>query len=278
MNMNELHRLQSEQLLIMKQFIKICNEHDIKYFMAYGSLLGTVRHGGTIPWDYDIDLFMKREDFLLLTDFISEMPNNIIIKPMYTENYDKVSLVRLYKKETRIFHKNHNGKGRIDGIHIDIFIIDYAREYPKFLKNVLLLPLCKYLSLCQIDKFERVWLYDRFKNNILKKCIVASSKCVSKICSSASIQNILNYILISKNNTNYYICLLDLRKQSFWKKDWFNNVISKQYEDVYVTIPEKYDQILTNMYGDYMKVPPENERYTSIMKDIIIEFNESNAI
>ena len=277
MNKNELKKLQNEQLSIMKEVVDICNKHDLNYFMAYGSLLGTIRHQGTIPWDYDIDLFMIRDDYLNFTRFMKDLPKNLIIKKMYTNDDVKVSLVRLYKKETRVYHKNHDDDSRIDGIHIDIFILDYAKNYSKILKKIIL-SICKYLSLCQLDKFERKWLYDRFQNNKIKKCIVASSRLISSLYNSDKIQKMLYSLLVSENPTSKYLCILDLRVQAYWNKNWFGKGIQKVYENFKVNVPECYDLILKNMYGNYLELPPEKDRFTSNMKDIIIEFNSKNTL
>lgn len=60
----ELRRFQLFQLDILREFMRVCNEHDLRWWLAYGSLLGAARHGGFIPWDDDIDVFMPAEDYL----------------------------------------------------------------------------------------------------------------------------------------------------------------------------------------------------------------------
>lgn len=277
MDLKELKELQNEQFEIMKDVIEVCQKHNINYFMAYGSLLGTIRHNGTIPWDYDIDLFMKRTDFELFAQHLSELSDFLIKKNMYTNDTSKVSLFRLYKKGTRIYHKDHYDSSRIDGIHIDIFILDYAKYYPTFLKKIVI-GISKYLSLGQLDKFERRWLYDHFKENVIKRLIVASSKFISVICSTSTIQILLHHLLVSKKQTQSLLCLLDLRVNAYWESQWFDKKIIREYEGVSVNVPKEYDVVLKKMYGDYMKLPPEKDRFTSYMNDIIIDFGRKKQI
>ena len=59
-------KLQKKELEIMKYFDNFCEENNIKYYLAYGTLLGSIRHHGFIPWDDDVDVFVSGEDFLKL--------------------------------------------------------------------------------------------------------------------------------------------------------------------------------------------------------------------
>ena len=70
-----LKHLQSLELMILKDFIKICEEYDLTYYMYAGSLLGAVRHNGFIPWDDDLDVIMFRDDYEKFKKVFSSSPN-----------------------------------------------------------------------------------------------------------------------------------------------------------------------------------------------------------
>ena len=57
-----MNDVQKKQLEILKEFIRVCDKHNLRYFMVGGSALGAARHKGFIPWDDDIDVGMPRED------------------------------------------------------------------------------------------------------------------------------------------------------------------------------------------------------------------------
>ena len=81
-----LKHLQSLELMILKEFINICEENNLTYYMYAGSLLGTIRHQGFIPWDDDLDVIMFRDDFEKFKEiFISNPHDKIKLLSIETE-------------------------------------------------------------------------------------------------------------------------------------------------------------------------------------------------
>lgn len=271
MNIKDLKHIQNHQLCILKQLDYICQRESINFYMAYGSLLGTIRHQGTIPWDYDIDVFMTRSEFIRLYEVINDyLPVGLVFKCLYSNNKNIVGLARIYDVNTHIFHKDHYEKNRLDGIHIDIFILDYARAYSTWSKKIIL-SLCKFLSIAQLDSFEKKWLYNNFNKNLFKRLIVRSSSIISCCLSPDSLQHIISFLVTSKKVSRAYITLLDLKENSYWPVRCFEQFEFKMYEDLIVKVPYGYDELLKLKYNNYLELPPEEERYTSIMEDYIFQ-------
>lgn len=82
----DIEKLKEIELELLDQFIYVCNQLNIKYYMIGGSLLGTVRHKGFIPWDDDIDVAMQRDDYDIFIQFAQELlPENIFLQTFMTD-------------------------------------------------------------------------------------------------------------------------------------------------------------------------------------------------
>ena len=121
----EIEHLHEIELMILKDVVKILEKHDLKYYMYGGSLLGTVRHKGFIPWDDDIDIILFREDFNKSLDILyNELPEKYeLIHMNYIEDcfgsFAKISLKNTIFSRWYTFYTDFDM-----GIHIDLFILD----------------------------------------------------------------------------------------------------------------------------------------------------------
>ena len=75
-----LQELQMVEVNVLNEFIKFCDDNDLKYFVVYGTLLGTIRHNGIIPWDNDIDVCMPRYDYQRFIELTEKNGLNDFIK------------------------------------------------------------------------------------------------------------------------------------------------------------------------------------------------------
>ena len=153
MEKEKLKKLHNVEVEILDEFNRICNKHNLQYFLSYGTLLGAVRHQGFIPWDDDLDVSMPREDY---EKFI-EIAEDELNKEYYIDNKntnDKyyLNFTKLRKKNTvfeQDFQVNYDGP---KGIWVDIFPIDeIKKENSKllFIQNKLdstIFRICHYKS------------------------------------------------------------------------------------------------------------------------------------
>src|SRR5699024_2273587 len=146
LNDKQLRKLQKEQMILLKEFDRICRKHNIAYYLHAGTLLGAVRHGGFIPWDDDIDLSMFRNDYNKLK---SIMEKEIDMKKFFFQNqetdqhynwvFERLRLNNtVYKRVGQEHLKCHNG------IFIDIFPLDNISEN-KF-KQFFTINICKFFK------------------------------------------------------------------------------------------------------------------------------------
>ncbi len=256
-----LKKIHDLELMILKDFIKICDEHNLTYYMYAGSLLGTIRHNGFIPWDDDLDVIMFREDyerfkkiFLSSTNDKYELLTNETEKE-YFYLFSKFMLKGTKFEEEWISQLNF----RI-GINIDIFVLDDLADN-------------KYKRFYQLKK---AFLYNRLL--LVSKIKLNDLSFVSKLVSH-SLYHILNFCKITPHKLNNR-CLKFLRKYSnnnsqqvfdisataeeypqIFNRNDFKEVKKVQFEDIQVNVPKNYDGILKSLYGDYMELPPKEKRY-----------------
>lgn len=258
-----LKRLQNEELGILKDFIKICEKYDINYFVMYGTAIGAVRHNGFIPWDDDMDICMLRADY---EKFLEVAPQEVegkykIMGPDSEETY--YNLVPNMNKIGTKFHTIYD-RGKYDsGILIDIFPLDCVADDEKEKKK-------------QIKK-AKFWreLYI-LKNVNFYKLHQPGIKTKIKHIICAIVHYALNIFGISgefiykqhKKVAQKYNGKTN-NVTSFVEYDAYETCMSiddifplkkVKYDDIYVNIPNEYDKILTNRYGDYMELPKEEER------------------
>ena len=130
---DKISEIHAVELDILKFFMKYCEDHDLSWFALHGTLLGAVRHGGFIPWDEDIDVGMRREDF----DRLVSMFRNNAEQPYFLQTFKNdhwvfhggyAKLIRENTAQIKPYEKNRPGHY---GIGIDIFPLDYCEEDPE---------------------------------------------------------------------------------------------------------------------------------------------------
>ena len=265
----QLKALQNEELNILEDFIRVCKELNCKYYLFGGTLLGCIRHQGFIPWDDDIDVCMPREDY----EIFLEKGQELLKKNHFIQNYrtDKEftwGFSKIRNSETTFVEPIHSNADINHGVYIDIFPLDGFKTSKLYkFKNTLI----KCLLNIQISKH-------RPKENAYKYSLKKRGKKLFKFLFLNGISNLLyskktlsELLEIKDNNAknvsiekSIYLCSnLDPIYQyniKLYKKEYFGEGIIKHFETLEVCVPKEFDKILNISYGDYMKLPPEDQR------------------
>lgn len=254
-----LKKVQAFQCEILDVVVKICEKHNIEYFLIAGTLLGAVRHKGFIPWDDDIDIGMIRKDYDRFLEVVEkELPENMILDYFNTNKKYYLNFIKIRNKNTvyeEKFAQNYDGP---NGIWIDIFPFDNSAQ-----DNSVQLRARRKISLI----LGRIQLYKNNliindKHTLIKKIIGL----IFKPFSCRFIGNIQEKIMrIGNKNDNKYIINLastyDYKKEIVLKEKYFP-LRKIEFENKYYYCANDYDYVLKKVYGEYMILPPMDKRIT----------------
>ena len=233
----------------------VCVENNLRYSLAFGTLLGAVRHSGFIPWDDDIDIMMPREDYeKLIKIWKDTAPEGYILQDYrtdldYTNNFAKIrknhtTFLQTEEERKKTYHK---------GIFIDIFPADKVAR-GKILREI------QYVA-CAINL-----LYSRGYTSGTKGVIGG----IEKILLSTNpkkypkrrelAEKIIRYWNSDKNAEYFLPCVIEWCKGYYHPADMFDELVKIQFNGKEYYAVKDYDKILRLEYGDYMLLPPEEER------------------
>lgn len=252
---DDLEELKSIELNIMKKIHSFCIEKGITYYLAYGTLIGAIRHNGFIPWDDDIDIQMFREDYeRFIVEFGKEQEQyglqivNSKTKPYFGRNMSKV-----IDTNTVVVEKKYNKDDNI-GVFVDIWPLDGTPNNRWHRKIVMFIA--KILSKMQLAastdyKQEEV---------LLRKLAVIVCNFFSSSKLLALIDKISQRYKIEDSDNLFVYC----GTENEIAKDNYSKAVLHDFEDALFYIPAGYDEILATYYGDYM-TPPTNKKPNHIM-------------
>jgi lipopolysaccharide cholinephosphotransferase len=249
-----LRKLQKTELEILDCFVDFCHNHNLKYFLIGGTLLGAIRHKGFIPWDDDIDIGMVREDYEKLIElFYNEFDNEYYLKSLKNSEPYWFHYVKICKKNT-LFHENDFITiKQSNGIFIDVLPFDNVIKcYPlQFYQDIRMTFFKKFIR-AKIKSQNRI-----IKNPIIKIFVGFFSYRFLQ-------QQITNTSLLLNNIRSKYLGLIGggygFVRETHLKTTIFP-LTTVIFEGKEYFAPNDYTTFLSSLYGnDYMELPPPEKR------------------
>ncbi len=254
--LEERKKISYEILLYVDRW---CKEHNVKYYLAYGTLLGAVRHEGFIPWDDDIDLIMFREDYQkFIKDFNCSQNKNY--KCLYFEDGSfYLPYAKVVNLDTTMASDNFIELDDL-GIGIDIFPYDYAKSdkhRKKIFFNLKMLRYSLYNNSKELTGNKRIsiklFFYWYAKKEGWKKWAKRIQYKTKKLYGTKEKYCFSLGAMISGDNRVYDV-------------EWFKEDVNLSFEQVDFPAPKKHDLILKQRYGNYMQLPPVENRIMHLNK------------
>jgi lipopolysaccharide cholinephosphotransferase len=253
--MKEISSVEIKRILLdlMCDIHQFCITNDIKYSLAFGSLIGTMRHQGFIPWDDDIDIYMMREDYDRFRKTYKPSKNYMKLNDCekddnYHRTFLKLEDTRTVVYEVSVFDYL--------GISIDIFPVDNLFD-----------DLEKSLKLCKKVEFYRkihiiksLTLRNDF--GLLKKIVMGIGKVLFMTFGVHDVT--MKMVRLSKNgkDNSKYVTILDMNHNNdlIFERSIYENVILRAFEDKEFYTMKDADIWLRKRYGNYMELPPIEKR------------------
>ena len=250
-----MNELQATLLEMIKWFHNYCVKNSLTYYMVYGSLLGAVRHQGFIPWDDDVDVCMPREDY---EKFITMMKNNgkeYILETPYSGKKDFCyDFCKLYDIRTTLVEDVKDEIKR--GVYIDIFPLDGVGD-----------NICEAKRHCRLVTYYRYLLGAKIinlskKRKLYKNILLVLMEILLSIVSVNKLTIKIDQIRKRKSYdlSKYVGAALIYKEKEIVEKQIFGKPKLYKFENIEVYGPEKYDEYLTSIYGDWRKLPPKEKQ------------------
>ncbi len=251
----ELKDLWKVELDILSEFQKVCDKYGLTWYADGGTLLGTVRHQGYIPWDDDIDIIMPFEDYLQFSKLHKEFKGKYFLQSWETENGFEPYHMKIRRSDTTGYCEKEK-RYPADwnrGIAIDVFALCYIPD------NILI----RMFQLILLKIIRAVWHgYEAERDGIQ----AADSKVIDSILKKTYrlTKRIADYKRLSKWYCNIAgwqkkkssMCgpsmFLPGRKTLIWKSEWYEKTEMMKFMDRELPCPAEWEKRLTVQYGDYM--------------------------
>ena len=257
---------QKASLEALKHLRDYCEKNNITYYLAYGTLIGAVRHKGFIPWDDDVDVWVPRPDYERLLSEYKDESNQFRLFSCFSDKEYILPYAKLDNGHTARLNKDGSLDGR--GIGIDLFPLDglpqdldyaarvFKRQNDKFFKIVI-----------------RLYSYSRLTADTAVHRI---KHLVGKAGSLAGLINLTSRQVAKKMYSEEYeqcsmtACVTGIYTGRFipFDKKWLTST-AMEFEGELFNCPGGYHEILSKIYGDYMSVPPETERTSTHTEEFV---------
>lgn len=242
------------ELGILNYISEVCQQNNIRYYLMAGTLIGAIRHKGFIPWDDDIDIGMPRPDYNKFKNIVGDRLHNDRFRLLSYEygNLD-YNFMKMIDDRTVVYEKYISGS---IGVWVDIFPIDGLPPNPVVAKI-----LC-----CNLEFWRRLLNIRNAKKDIAtKKNRIFLKRIIAPVAECFSVRFLCNRINGIFKNYNYDECIFvgavsgGFSYKARISKDVYEQTML-EFEGERYMAPVGSDKLLTQLYGDYMQLPPIEDR------------------
>lgn len=255
---NTVAHVQFKILEIMKYIDKLCRENGIVYYIMGGTALGAIRHGGFIPWDDDLDIFMTPSEYEKFKKVFESQNSELFVLQEWetTPKYLEYAKIRM-NGTTFIEEHFKDRKDMHHGIYVDIMILHKVPDCVITQKLVYLYS--KFVTLYGLS--QRNW-----KPKTKAQAIILKSLKIlpCKLMANIAYRKIYRYDGREKNFKYCYWITPAKFRNGLFDSEFFADPIDIPFEDTLLMGSDKIKEYLEYRYGDYMKLPSEAQQKAAV--------------
>lgn len=248
----DLNEIKNIELDILQQVHDFCEKNNIRYSLCGGTLIGAIRHKGFIPWDDDIDIMMLRSDY---ERFVSTFKMNGYSVHNYKNDKGYLNtFAKVYNDKTLVIE---NGVTH-ESVYVDVFPVDDFPNNGWATKSTLAFR--KFLF--RFATYKSIPLFSK-KYSIVKQAAVHAIRFLSAPFSAHTISAIINKYCArfhEKSPVFRGVLVFGYDAREILDANVFDEYIDLDFEGRKFKTIKNYNAYLKSIYGDYMKLPPEEER------------------
>ena len=269
-----INDLEAKKLLCsnLDTLVKFFDEHGLRYCLSYGTLLGAVRHQGFIPWDDDVDVMMPRPDYNRFLDLTRQIKVNANLDVLYFPETAQYfwPFAKIVNTDTMLIEKQlrndlQHWLKQYYGLYIDIFPIDgfpdNKDEQIRFFRRI-----TSYMKGLQRSTYMARRVPSKPMTMLLRVIYKASELLGFRYYLKKLTQLAQTYPYDKQDFVGS--CFGSYGIREVVKKEYFVDSVDVSFEGRAYSAPIGYHEYLASIYGDYMKLPPEEKRVSHHRREL----------
>lgn len=253
-----VRQVQQKILEVMKYIDRLCRSHGISYYIMGGTALGAVRHGGFIPWDDDLDIFMMPSEYEKFKRVFEDENSPLFVLQEWRTTQDYLEYAKVRMNGTTFIEEVYKDRKDLhQGIYVDIMILHKVSE--KRMIQKLVYYESKFVTLYALS--QRNWK-PKTKGQAL---VLKSLRCMPcKLMAKRFYRRIYKYDDLKINYKYCYWITPAKFRNGLFDASFFSEPVDIPFEDTVLLGSKKIREYLEYRYGDYMKLPSEEAQKAAV--------------